>query len=83
MTTAATPPIRGIVPGEEELGIQKRCPKCGDWWPIEGTTEFFGRRPNGEPGSWCRACYNEARYNRHPARLREKGLAGLGVSRHT
>jgi hypothetical protein len=68
MTRPGIFPTRSIVPGEEELGEQKRCPRCRDWWPIEGTTEFFGRRPNGEPGSWCRACSNEARYLRHPAR---------------
>lgn len=25
-----------VVPGEEELGVQKRCPQCGDWWPEIG-----------------------------------------------
>lgn len=57
-----------IVPGEEELGEQKRCPRCLDWWPVED--DFYKRRPNGRPQSWCRACYNEARYDRHPARRR-------------
>lgn len=35
-----------LVPGEEELGPQKQCNRCGEWWPVtdgEGKrdTKFF------------------------------------------
>ena len=68
MTAPGTFPTRASVPGEEELGVQKLCPRCREWWPIE--EDFYRLRPNGYPQSWCRACYNEARYLRHPARRR-------------
>lgn len=50
-----------IVPGEEELGPQRRCPRCGCWWP-EDEEFFLWTRIKGRPGwhSWCRACLAEA-----------------------
>ena len=43
-----------------ELGVEKRCPKCGEFWPAD--REFFGVR-GGARGNqlrpWCRACESE------------------------
>lgn len=46
-------------------GIEKRCPKCGDYWPID--TEFWFTHTSTADGlhTWCKACYLERRY---PAR---------------
>ena len=42
-----------IVPGEQELGPQRLCPDCREWWPADG--QFFA-----EWAHWssprCRAC---------------------------
>ena len=41
--------MKAIVRGEEELGPQRRCRTCAEWWPADG--EFW------EPRSVrCRAC---------------------------
>jgi len=36
--------------------VERRCPRCGEWWPA--TTEFFRYRArSGVPlVSYCRAC---------------------------
>ena len=44
-----------IIEGEEELGPQRRCSACGEWWPL--SPEFFYRVPRSELFSGkCRAC---------------------------
>lgn len=52
-----------IVNGEEELGTQRCCATCQQWWPLTG--EFFETRPGAR---WhyrsCRACRNTAAYAR-------------------
>jgi hypothetical protein len=45
-----------IVPGEEELGEQKRCLVCREMWPCDAT--FFYRCRSGFMAR-CRACYSE------------------------
>ena len=48
---------RLVIPGEEELGVQRRCSRCGEFWPEDD--EFFYPSTKG-PGcfqSWCRACW--------------------------
>lgn len=47
---------RAILPGEEELGHQRYCKSCREWWPDD--EEFFGRTlcRDGYVRSWCRAC---------------------------
>lgn len=42
------------VPGEEELGVQKLCPRCGAFYPAD--TEFFYRM-GSKLHSWCKACW--------------------------
>ena len=37
--TLATTKAAWIVQGEEELGPQRRCTNCGDWYPLAG--EFW------------------------------------------
>lgn len=34
----------------EDVGFERRCPECADWWPI--TLEFWDKRWH----SRCRAC---------------------------
>lgn len=38
---------------ETELGLERRCNKCGEWWPLDG--EFFHRQPHGFQG-WSGIC---------------------------
>ena len=68
--TAPVP--RVIVPGEEELGEQKLCPSCGDFWPIE--RDFFWIKRDGRAYSWCRACTSE-RKQTTPSALRRRRVA--------
>lgn len=39
-----------------ELGTERRCSICGDWWPLD--EEFYYRQRNGYGGfqSICKAC---------------------------
>jgi hypothetical protein len=34
-------------------GVEKLCPKCGEWWPADA--EFFYQN-HGRLHSWCKAC---------------------------
>lgn len=61
MTTAVMPAT--II---TELGKEKRCYRCGDYWPAD--REFFYYR-NGKPHDMCRACENE--YNAEYRRRRK------------
>ena len=51
------------IPGEEEVGVQKRCTRCGDWWPPDTDFWFLVTKARGRRTlhSWCRACNYEAR----------------------
>ncbi len=50
---------------ETELGIEKRCPRCTDWWPLDETF-WFRYLKRGRPAwsSQCRACCNETKAER-------------------
>jgi hypothetical protein len=52
------------------LGREKRCSRCGEWWPAD--TEFFNRQGAGLH-CWCKACVIERCYE-----LRG-GLSGWAV----
>lgn len=58
-----------IVPGEVELGVQKRCPRCGEFWPAMDDDFWppIHRRGRQEFHSWCKACCYEARREREAA----------------
>lgn len=45
-----------------EAGIEKRCPKCNTYWPMD--TEFFYPARSEADGlfDWCRACYIKHRW---------------------
>lgn len=47
-----------VIPGrrirEGELGLEKLCTKCDDWWPAD--SEFFWTS-NGRLHYCCKACY--------------------------
>lgn len=45
-----------VVPGEEELGVQRVCSRCQEPWPLEA--EYYWRRGQGWQ-TWCRACHYE------------------------
>lgn len=51
-----------------ELGVERRCNGCGEWWPLDG--EFFHRNPKGIGGylGTCRACFSERRGRRDMTR---------------
>ena len=46
-----------------ELGIEKRCSKCHEYWPAD--SEFFMRRKDSKDGldGYCKACRQESRNN--------------------
>ena len=49
-------PRTAILPDEPELGEQRYCKGCGEWWPHD--EEFFGVTVTREGWrrTWCRAC---------------------------
>jgi hypothetical protein len=65
-----------IVEGEAELGVQKRCPVCGDWWPA-WDPEFWPRAGKQGFNAWCRDCKYQRRTRGHKAgwRARQAGAA--------
>ena len=48
---------RIVIPGEEELGVQRRCPRCGEFWPEDH--EFFYPARRGGFQAYCKACWHE------------------------
>jgi erythromycin esterase-like protein len=44
-----------------ELGVEKRCVKCGEFWPAE--PEFFQRNRDNPDGldNYCKDCRQQAR----------------------
>lgn len=52
-----------LVAGEEEVGAQKRCTRCGDWWPAEPEFYFEVARAHGRKAlhAWCKACNYDLR----------------------
>ncbi len=49
------------------LGLERRCAKCGEFWPAD--TEFFLPTTTGAGvlHCWCKACYKEWRAARRAA----------------
>lgn len=48
---------------QTELGVERRCARCGDLWPAKDP-EFWRLKRPGVWQSWCRAClaeYDQAR----------------------
>jgi len=73
-----TPEARPLPPNlmETDLGIERRCSRCREWWPADG--EFWSEKRPGVFYSWCRACFAEYNVERR-ARLREsERLTGSG-----
>lgn len=52
---------RGILRADPVLGLEKKCPCCDDWWPMD--TQFFCYTC-GRLESWCRACASQVRMDR-------------------
>lgn len=44
-----------------DLGLEKRCSRCQEYWPAD--TEFWFSEPQSAGGlsSWCKACFREWR----------------------
>lgn len=44
-----------------ELGREKRCPCCGEYYPLDGEFFFSNGNKNGQPRftAQCKACYVE------------------------
>ena len=57
-----------VVPGEEELGLQRRCARCREPWPLDATF-WHPLVKKGRPTwhSYCRACTAEYRRERRAA----------------
>lgn len=64
----------GLVPGEEDLGIQRQCVNCLEPYPLDD--EFFYRKPRGRTGfdTVCRACHGERNAAAHAARREAEGM---------
>lgn len=56
-----------------DLGEEKRCARCGEYWPAD--EEFFAICKNNKGGlhSYCRACCTERKFElRHGAERKTK-----------
>lgn len=48
-----------------ELGLEKRCPTCGEWWPATRQFWYMRNTKSGpQPQGQCRACFNDYRRER-------------------
>lgn len=69
-----------VRPDEPELGPQRFCRRCAEWWPF--TAEFWQAIRGGT--TWaCRACvreWNRAWYTRAVTRSRQALRAGWRVA---
>lgn len=44
---------------DAELGIERRCFACGEWWPQDAEFWYFDRA--GQVMGRCRACWSDRR----------------------
>jgi hypothetical protein len=44
-----------------DLGLEKRCPKCDSYWPMD-TKFWFASKTEDGLFAWCRACYTARRW---------------------
>ena len=61
---------------ETELGLEKRCACCGDYWPAD--PEFFHLKANGL-ATRCRACVNARRLVRRSSSTSLAGSWAFGI----
>ena len=60
---------------ETELGKEKLCKHCGDYWPVDGDFWFMNNRKlkdgtiSSRPDSACKACYSKVY---RPSRMKNK-----------
>ncbi|MFZ3487260.1 hypothetical protein [Vibrio harveyi] len=49
---------------DSELGLQKFCPRCSDFWPQD--TLFWSISPREADGlqTWCKACQSDYKQSR-------------------
>lgn len=68
---------RGLRTGtyrETDLGIEKQCTRCGEFWPVDDEFYSVQREADGaRASSMCRACFVE-HYKRGKG-MRVKGAA--------
>ena len=64
--------IRNGTMAHTALGISRRCPRCGEWYPYD--SEFWMSHLGRGYGlhCWCKGCHVEAR------RLRREGMNDVG-----
>ena len=52
---------------ETELGTERLCLRCQEWWPVDDEFWYFRKRDGGILG-WCRACWSERNRDLHTKR---------------
>ena len=59
-----------VLPHEPELGPQKRCSHCGEWWPADSDFYQYNRATRDGFHSWCKACWAAWRREHSTASIR-------------
>jgi len=88
MTPAAVLPANLAI---TELGIEKRCGRCEEWWPVPTSSEppdpddpynaeFWSFKAPHQLYAWCRGCFAEIAADRRHAR--KGGLTSAIVRAH-
>lgn len=67
---------RGLYRHDEDLGLERRCPRCGEYWPFD--TEFWALAPDGVQSS-CKCCQIEMKQARLAAAQQEPRRAAGGL----
>lgn len=49
-----------------ELGMERLCRRCGEWWPVDASFWYFDRK--GNVMGRCRACWSERNRSHHQRR---------------
>lgn len=70
---------RGLRTGqyrETDLGIEKQCTRCGEFWPVDDEFYPVQREAAGvRAASMCRACFVEKYERGKGMRARQRGAA--------
>lgn len=64
-----------------ELGYEKKCSTCGDFWP-EDTEFFYWNAPQNRYYAECIACYSQRRKNERAARKQGRAVTLVAAGAH-
>lgn len=59
---------------QTELGTEKYCTRCDDYWPLDSEFFYWNSSKNSYE-CWCIACYRDWRRKKEDERNKNKGVS--------